>query len=117
MDSGRTVELDPRRHLHLDHGYAMTSHSSQGQTADCVLIHVDTGLGAKNLLNSRMAYCAVSRGAFDAQIFTNNASARDHELSRDVSHSPAVQQESMAQKIEPQPARVNEVAQGFGIGI
>jgi ATP-dependent exoDNAse (exonuclease V) alpha subunit len=117
MDSGRTVELDPRRHLHLDHGYAMTSHSSQGQTADCVLIHVDTGLGAKNLLNSRMAYRAVSRGAFDAQIFTNNAFALGHELSRDVSHSPAVQQELMAQKIEPQPARVNEVAQGFGIGI
>lgn len=41
----------------------MTSHSSQGQTADRVLIHVDTELGAKDLLNSRMAYVAVSRGA------------------------------------------------------
>jgi len=29
MDGGRAVELDPRRHPHLDHGYAMTSHSSQ----------------------------------------------------------------------------------------
>jgi hypothetical protein len=38
MDSGRAVELDPRKHPHLDHGYAMTSHSSQGQTADRVLI-------------------------------------------------------------------------------
>ena len=56
MDGGRAVELDPRKHLHLDHGYAMTSHSSQGQTADRVLIHVDTELGAKDLLNSRMAY-------------------------------------------------------------
>ena len=46
MDGGRTVELDPRQHPHLDHGYAMTSHSSQGQTADRVLIHVDTELGA-----------------------------------------------------------------------
>ncbi|MGA8086976.1 MAG: hypothetical protein WCA10_06705 [Terracidiphilus sp.] len=34
MDGGRAVELDPRKHPHLDHGYAMTSHSSQGQTAD-----------------------------------------------------------------------------------
>ncbi len=56
MDSGRTIELDPPKHPHLDHGYAMTSHSSQGQTADRVLIHVDTELGAKDLLNSRMAY-------------------------------------------------------------
>ena len=58
----RTVELDPRKHPHLDYGYAMTSHSCQGQTADRVLIHADTELGAKDLLNSRMAYVAVSRG-------------------------------------------------------
>jgi len=57
---------------HLDHGYAVTSHSSQGQTADRVLIHADTELEAKDLLNNRMAYVAVSRGAYDAQIFTNN---------------------------------------------
>ena len=51
----------------------MTSHSSQGQTADRVLIHVDSELGAKDLLNSRMAYVSVSRGRYDAQIYTNNA--------------------------------------------
>ena|ERR1035437_8800180 len=44
----------------------MTSDSSQGLTADRVLIHVDTELGAKDLLNNRMAYVAVSRGAYDA---------------------------------------------------
>lgn len=46
MDDGRSVQLDPNRQLHLDFGYAVTSHSSQGQTADRVLIHVDTELGA-----------------------------------------------------------------------
>jgi conjugative relaxase-like TrwC/TraI family protein len=40
MDGGRTVELNPPKPPHLDHRYAMTSHSSQGQTADRVLIHV-----------------------------------------------------------------------------
>jgi ATP-dependent exoDNAse (exonuclease V) alpha subunit len=34
MDAGRELQLDPRLHPHLDHGYAVTSHSSQGQTAD-----------------------------------------------------------------------------------
>lgn len=48
--------------------FAVTSHSSQGQTADRVLIHVDTELGAKDLLNSRMASFAVSRAAYDAQM-------------------------------------------------
>jgi len=117
MDGGRAVELDPREHPHLDHGYAMTSHSSQGQTADRVLIHVDTELGAKDLLHSRMAYVSVSRGRYDAQIYTNHAAALGQELTRDVSHSPAIQQEPVAQKIEPQPAHTNEIAQGLGFGL
>ena len=117
MDGGRAVELDPRKHPHLDHGYAMTSHSSQGQTADRVLIHVDTELGAKDLLNSRMAYVSVSRGRYDAQIYTNNAGTLGQELSRDVSHSPAIQQEPGAIKIEPQTTHTNQISQGFGLGL
>jgi hypothetical protein len=35
----------------------------QGQTSDLVLIHVETASGPKDLLNSRMAYVNVSRGA------------------------------------------------------
>jgi ATP-dependent exoDNAse (exonuclease V) alpha subunit len=117
IDGGRMVELDPRKHPHLDHGYAMTSHSSQGQTADRVLIHVDTELGAKDLLNSRMAYVSVSRGRYDAQIYTNNAQTLGQELSRDVSHSPAIQQEPVAHKIEPQTTHTNQISQGFGLGL
>ena len=33
MDSGREVRFHIREHPHLDHGYAVTSHSSQGQTS------------------------------------------------------------------------------------
>jgi conjugative relaxase-like TrwC/TraI family protein len=117
IDGGRMVELDPRKHPHLDHGYAMTSHSSQGQTADRVLIHVDTELGAKDLLNSRMAYVSVSRGRYDAQIYTNKAQTLGQELSRDVPHSPAIQQEPAAHKIEPQTTHTNQISQGFGLGL
>jgi ATP-dependent exoDNAse (exonuclease V) alpha subunit len=117
IDGGRMVELDPHKHPHLDHGYAMTSYSSQGQTADRVLIHVDTELGAKDLLNSRMAYVSVSRGRYDAQIYTNNAQTLGQELSRDVSHSPAIQQEPVAHKIEPQTTHTNQISQGFGLGL
>jgi ATP-dependent exoDNAse (exonuclease V) alpha subunit len=117
MDSGLMIELDPRKHLHLDHGYAMTSHSSQGQTADRVLIHVDTELGAKDLLNSRMAYVSVSRGRHDAQIYTNNAATLGQALSRDASHSAAIQPQPVAHKIEPQTTHTNEIAHGFGLGL
>jgi conjugative relaxase-like TrwC/TraI family protein len=117
MDSGRSVEFDPNRAIHLDYGYAVTSHSSQGQTVDRVLIHVDTELGAKDLLNSRMAYVAVSRGAYDAQIFTNDAAALSHELSRDVSHAPAIQLLPATQALEQQPVHAHELDQGIGIGM
>jgi hypothetical protein len=51
-----------------------------------VLIHVDTKLGAKDLLNNRMAYVAVSRGQWDAQIFTNDREKLSQALSHNVSH-------------------------------
>jgi ATP-dependent exoDNAse (exonuclease V) alpha subunit len=117
MDGGRAVELDPRKHPHLDHGYAMTSHSRQGQTADRVLIHVDTELGAKALLDSRVAYVSESRGRYDAQIYTNNAHTLGQELSRDVAHSPAIQQEPGAHKIEPQTTHTNQIGQGLSLGL
>jgi conjugative relaxase-like TrwC/TraI family protein len=90
MDQGgRAVTFDSKQHPHVDHGYAVTSHASQGQTADRVLIHIDTELGAKDLLNNRMAYVAVSRGAHDAQIFTNDRQQLPQMLSRDISHQSA----------------------------
>jgi hypothetical protein len=84
------MDYDPQRHPHLDHGYAVTSYSSQGQTADRVLIHVDTELAAKDLLNSRMAYVSVSRGQWDAQIFTNDRQKLPQALGHDVSHRTAI---------------------------
>jgi hypothetical protein len=75
---------------YLHHGYAVTSHSSQGQTADRVLIHVHTDLAAKDVLNNRMAYVSVSRGQWDAQIFTNDRSALANALGHDVSHQSAI---------------------------
>jgi conjugative relaxase-like TrwC/TraI family protein len=58
MDSGRQVAFNIREHPHLDHGYVVTSHSSQGQTAARVLIHVDTD-ESELLINNRFAYVSV----------------------------------------------------------
>ena len=78
-------------HPHLDYGYAVTSHSSQGQTADRVLVHVDTDGAVAPLVNRRMAYVAISRGRFDAQIYTNDQSQLGDALSRDASHRSAIE--------------------------
>lgn len=55
LDSGRDLTFEPQPHPHLNHGYAVTCYSGQGQTADRVLIHVDTDLPAKDLINNRMS--------------------------------------------------------------
>ena len=91
LDSGREVDLNLRNHPHLDYGYAVTSHSSQGATADRVLVHVDTENAHEQLINSRLAYVSVSRGRYDAQIFTNDADKLGDELSREVSHAAALE--------------------------
>jgi len=120
MDSGRSLQIDPNKHLHLDYGYTMTSHSSQGQTASRVLIHVDTELLAKDLLNSRMAYVSVSRGAHDAQIFTNDRDklpiALGHDISKQTANSPQV---STQQTIAPQQeiSKAPQKDHGIGLGI
>jgi ATP-dependent exoDNAse (exonuclease V) alpha subunit len=91
LDTGRRITFSLEAYPHLDYGYAVTSHSSQGHTADRVLVDVDTtGLGAQ-LVNRRLAYVAVSRGRYDAQIYTNDRSELADALSRDVAHRSAIE--------------------------
>jgi ATP-dependent exoDNAse (exonuclease V) alpha subunit len=90
LDSGRNVAFNIKENRHLDYGYAVTSHSSQGQTADRVLIHVDTEQAGEKLVNRRLAYVAVSRGRYDAQVYTNDKGQLAEQLGRDVSHRSAI---------------------------
>jgi ATP-dependent exoDNAse (exonuclease V) alpha subunit len=117
MDSGREIEFNVKQHPHLDYGYAVTSHSSQGQTAERVLIHVDSSQAHGELLNSRMAYVSVSRAQFDVQMYTNDAKTLGQELSRDVSHPTAIQQQDVGQKIGPQPERGPQVDISQGMSV
>lgn len=121
MDSGREVRFNIREQPHLDYGYALTSHSSQGQTADRVLIHVDTEK-SELLVNNRFAYVSVSRAQHDAHIYTNDGSKLSRSLSRESSQRTAteVEQELAAPKAEPvsqRAGRPSEEEQGHSLGI
>jgi conjugative relaxase-like TrwC/TraI family protein len=122
LDNDRSISFDPQRHPHLDHGYAVTSYSSQGQTADRVLINVDTDLSAKDLLNNRMAYVSVSRGQWDAQIFTNDRSALANALGHAVSHESALRVDQVIAPLQtPNQGQMHEHAldlnMGMGLGL
>ena len=69
LDNNRRVEFDAQQHRHFDHGYAVTSHSSQGLTAERVLVNADTGVHP-DLLNSRFGYVSISRASHEATLFT-----------------------------------------------
>ena len=103
--------LNVRDPLHLDHGYAVTSHSSQGQTADRVLVHVDTEQSAR-LVNSRLAYVSVSRGRYDAAIYTNDKGELARDLSRDVSQPTATKIQGVEATQAREPVAAPDVAQG-----
>jgi hypothetical protein len=107
LDSGRSVAFNIKENPHLDYGYAVTSHSSQGQTADRVLVHVDTEQASEKLVNRRLAYVAVSRGRYDAQIYTNDKTQLAEGLGRDVSRRTATEQhrESVAPTKQELPER------------
>jgi ATP-dependent exoDNAse (exonuclease V) alpha subunit len=85
----RTVTFDAAQMRHFDHGYAVTSHSSQGLTADRVLVNMDTKVHPE-LINTRFAYVSISRASEDVRIYTNDAAVLSERLSTDVSKTSAV---------------------------
>jgi AAA domain/Viral (Superfamily 1) RNA helicase len=85
----RMVMFDPRMVRQFDHGYAVTSHSSQGLTADRVLVHIDTN-SSRSLINNRLAYVSISRASDDARVYTNNAEGLGERLAHDIPKTTAL---------------------------
>ena len=113
LDSGRKVSLGPDQMRHLDHGYAVTSHSAQGLTADRVLVHVDTGIHPE-LVSDRFAYVSISRASQDATLYTNSVERLRELVSRSHGKSSALQ---TTQKIGVKPQLINHLAPGQGLAV
>ena len=105
LDNNRQIEFNASEHRHFDHGYAVTSHSSQGLTAERVLVHADTSVHP-DLLNSRFGYVSISRASHSATLFTDDIAKLGPQLSADVSKTSA---------LEVSPTL--SAAQGIGVGL
>ena len=90
LNNKRQVEFNAHEHRHLDHGYAVTSHSSQGLTAERVLVHADTSVHP-DLLNSRFAYVSLSRASHHAMLFTDDFAKLSPQLGADISKTSALE--------------------------
>src|ERR1700689_1057632 len=105
LDNNRQIEFSPNEHRHLDHGYAVTSPSSQGLTAEPVLVHADTKVHP-DLLNSRFAYVSISRASHEATLFTDDLAKLGPPLGADVSKTSALEIN-----------QASSIAQGIRIGL
>jgi ATP-dependent exoDNAse (exonuclease V) alpha subunit len=105
LDNNRQIEFNAIEHRHFDHGYAVTSHSSQGLTAERVLVHADTSVHP-DLLNSRFAYVSMSRASHQATLFTDDVAKLGPQLGADVSKTSALD-----------TTQASSVGQGIGLGM
>ena len=105
LDDHRQIECNVGEHRHFDHGYAVTSHGSQGLTAERVLVHADTSVHP-DLLNSRFGYVSLSRASHDATLFTDDMAKLAPQLGADVSKTSALE-----------ITQASSVGMGIGIGI
>jgi ATP-dependent exoDNAse (exonuclease V) alpha subunit len=105
LDNNRQIEFNAGHHRHFDHGYAITSHGSQGLTAERVLVHADTSVHP-DLLNSRFGYVSISRASHEATLFTDNIAKLGRHLGADVSKTSALE-----------IGQASSIVQGIGIGL
>jgi len=90
LDNGTQIEFESKYRRHFDHGYAFTSHGSQGLTAERVLVNADTGVHP-DLLNSRFGYVSISRASHEALLFTNDLAKLSSQIKADVSKTSALE--------------------------
>ena len=115
----RIVRFDAAEMRHFDHGYAVTSHSSQGLTSERVLVNMDTEVHPE-LINSRFAYVSVSRASHDAQIYTNDAASLTARLTHDVSKASAVtfsNSQNPSANVKLEQAATPKGSYGIGLGL
>jgi len=101
LDDKRQIQFNAAEHRHFDYGYAVTSHSAQGLTAERVLVNADTSVHP-DLLSSRFGYVAVSRASHEATVFTDDFTQLAQRLKTEVTKTAALeitQPSSMGQEL------------------
>lgn len=68
-DTGKQLKLSLTSPLPVDHAYAMTTFSAQGQTVKNVIYHAQST--STNLMNQRDFYVGLSRATHNVQVFTD----------------------------------------------
>jgi conjugative relaxase-like TrwC/TraI family protein len=96
---------------HIDYAYAMTSHSAQGLTVDRVLIQIDaTDSQTRALADRALAYVALSRARYEADIFTDDKTQLEKALNRQAERPTALSEEQVFEYRRSRPAPERAIA-------
>jgi conjugative relaxase-like TrwC/TraI family protein len=118
----RQITIDLDKFKHLDHGYAVTSISSQGLGAYRGILNANA-YEAAQLLNERTAYVANSRAIYDMQIYTNSREdlpfaldrRNDKEIALDALRTMEERREALEQRRGREIEREQTDDRGFGL--
>lgn len=101
VEDGRTVEVDVAKYKHIDHGYALTTYKSQGQTFDKVVVEADTRTPSLN--DMRNQYVNITRCRDDVKIFTD-----DKESLAELAGVGSVKRDTLDQNISLEEVKKKE---------
>jgi hypothetical protein len=99
MEDAREISAATEQLRHIDHGYASTSHSSQGATLDRAIINIDTTRSVQ-LVNRKQFYVSISRARQAAAIYTDDRARLLQTVSRNREKSTAL--EALQSKLSPE---------------
>jgi conjugative relaxase-like TrwC/TraI family protein len=121
----RMVKVDLQEFKHFDHGYAVTSISSQGLGSYRGILNANAHESAL-LLNERTAYVANSRAIHDMQIYTNSKEdlpraldrRSDKEIALDAVRTTEERREALEQtQAKEEPKKIEQTKdRGHGYG-
>ncbi|MFZ6727669.1 MobF family relaxase [Undibacterium sp. MH2W] len=96
---GKQKEIDLRSYKHLDHGYVMTSHKSQGATVDRTFVHhnVDSGMHGQ-----RESMVNNTRARLNTVTYTQNVEKASAQAQKEISKTVATKGQKISTARAPQ---------------
>ncbi len=95
FDKGKTIEIAIDQYDHVDHGYAVTTHKSQGATVDRAFV-----LSHESLSGREWSYVAASRAREETTIYADEETLIDLNVAMSRSDAKDFSQDYSSQHIE-----------------
>jgi conjugative relaxase-like TrwC/TraI family protein len=95
LEDGRVL---PSNYRHIQHGYAVTAHRSQGKTVDAVVI-------AAEVMNKELFYVSASRGRESVAVVSSDVELLRQAVARSGARPSAMELARCTEASRPKPAR------------